>query len=97
MRWRLDVARQRTLEPDWPAVAGSADPRSMPQAEVARQMRLSRGTVAKWWHRWCVEGEAGLVDRSSRPLRSPRRTDAGVEQRICRLRPAHSEGNDSTR
>ena len=71
--------------------------RSMSQAEVVRQMRLSRGTVAKWWHRWCVEGEAGLVDRSSRPLRSPRRTDAGVEQRICRLRPAHSEGNDSTR
>ena len=30
-------------------------------------MRLSRGTVAKWWHRWCAEGEAGLVDRSSRP------------------------------
>ena len=23
----------------------------MPQAEVARQMRMSRGTVAKWWNR----------------------------------------------
>ena len=64
----------------------------MLQAEVARQMRLSRGTVAKWWHRWCAEGEAGLVDRSSRPLRSPRRTDARVEQRICRLRRSTRRG-----
>ena len=45
----------------------------MPQAHVARQMGLSRGTVAKWWHRWLAEGEAGLVDRSSRPRRCPRR------------------------
>ena len=64
----------------------------MPQAEVARQMRLSRGTVAKWWHRWCEHGEAGLVDRSSRPHRSPRRTAAGVEQRICRLRRSTRRG-----
>ena len=58
----------------------------MPQAHVARQMGLSRGTVAKWWRRWCAEGEAGLVDRSSRPRNSPRRTPARVEERICRLR-----------
>ena len=62
----------------------------MPQAHVARQMGLSRGTVAKWWRRWCEEGEAGLVDRSSRPHRSPRRTAARVEERICRLRPQHA-------
>ena len=55
----------------------------MPQAHVARQMDLSRGTVAKWWHRWLAEGEAGLVDRSSRSNCSPRRTDAKVEERIC--------------
>ncbi|MCY3863177.1 MAG: helix-turn-helix domain-containing protein [bacterium] len=48
----------------------------MPQAHVAAQMGLSRATVAKWWHRWQAEGEAGLVDRSSRPRRSPRRTSA---------------------
>ena len=29
------------------------------QAEVARQMHLLRGTVAKLWGRWCNEGEAG--------------------------------------
>ena len=57
-----------------------------PQAHVAEQMCLSRGTVAKWWKRWQAEGRAGLVDRSSRPLRSPRRTDAAVEERVCGLR-----------
>lgn len=63
-----------------------------PQAEVARQMRMSRGTVAKWWNRWCEHGEAGLVDRSARPHRSPRRTDAKIEERICRLRRSTRRG-----
>ena len=30
-------------------------------------------TVYRWLKRWRVEGEAGLVDRSSRPRRSPSR------------------------
>ena len=49
-------------------------------------MRLSRGAVAKWWNRYVAEGESGLIDRSSRPHRSPERTQASVEERICRLR-----------
>ncbi len=57
-----------------------------PQAHVAVQMGLSRATVSKWWHRWLTEGDAGLVDRSSRPKRSPARTSTTVEKRICRLR-----------
>ena len=58
----------------------------MAQAHVAAQMSLSRATVAKWWHRWQSDGEAGLVDRPSRPHRSPRRTDPALEERVCRLR-----------
>ncbi len=64
----------------------------MPQAHVAVQMGLSRATVAKWWHRYVAEGEAGLVDRSSRPHRSPRRTPARLEERICRLRISTRRG-----
>ena len=64
----------------------------MPQAHVATQMGLSRGTVAKWWRLWCEHGEAGLVDRSSRPHRSPGRTPARVEERICRLRRSTRRG-----
>ncbi len=63
-----------------------------PQAEVARQMKLSRGTVAKWWRRWQEHGDCGLADRSSRPRRSPRRTDARTEERICRLRRTTKRG-----
>ena len=62
------------------------------QAEVARQMHFSRGTVAKWWHRWCAEGAAGLGDRSSRPHRSPRRTSPKLEERICGLRRSTKRG-----
>ena len=58
----------------------------MAQAHVAAQMGLSRATVAKWWNRWQAQGRAGLVDRSSRPHRSPRRTDSKIEERVCRLR-----------
>lgn len=38
------------------------------------------------------EGEAGLVDRSSRPHRSPRSITARVEERICRLRRSTRRG-----
>jgi transposase-like protein len=56
------------------------------QVELAHQMRLWRGTVAKWWHRYQAEGAAGLGDRSSRPHRCPTRTASRIEERICRLR-----------
>ena len=37
------------------------------QAEVARQFRVSRATVAKYVRRYRAQGESGLLDRSSRP------------------------------
>ena len=64
----------------------------MPQAHVAAQMGVSRATVAKWWRRWLSEGEAGLVDRSLRPHRSPRRASASVERRGCWLRRSTRRG-----
>ena len=57
-----------------------------PAAHVAGEMGVSRATAYKWWHRYVVEGEAGLVDRSSCPRRSPRRTPALVERQIEVLR-----------
>jgi transposase len=38
---------------------------------VAEQPGVSRQTVYKWVRRWRAEGEAGLVDRSSRPHGCP--------------------------
>lgn len=57
-----------------------------PVAHVAPEMGVSRATAHKWWRRFTAEGVAGLVDRSSRPLRSPRRVPVRVERRIERLR-----------
>jgi transposase InsO family protein len=47
--------------------------------DVAAQLSVSRATVYKWLARFRAEGKAGLVDRSSRPHRMPRRTSLGIE------------------
>ena len=57
-----------------------------PATHVASEMGISRATAYKWWRRYVQEGEPGLHDRSSRPLRSPRRTPARVERQIEVLR-----------
>ncbi len=57
----------------------------MPQAHVAKQMGVSRAVVARWWHRFCEHGDAGLVDWLSKPHRSPRRISVAVEFRVCGL------------
>ena len=54
--------------------------------DVAESAGVCPRTIRKWVGRFRLEGAAGLLDRSSRPLRSPRRTPATVEQRIGELR-----------
>ena len=63
-----------------------------PQAEVARQFRVSRATVAKYVRRHREEGEAGLLDRSSRPHGCPRLTSPRRVKAICKLRCKRSWG-----
>ncbi len=43
-----------------------------PVAMVADELGVSRATAYKWLRRFEAEGEDGLLDRSSRPHRSPR-------------------------
>ena len=62
------------------------------QAEVARQFRVSRATVAKYVRRYREQGESGLVDRSSRPHRSPQLTPHRFVKAICKLRRKRSWG-----
>jgi transposase-like protein len=57
-----------------------------PVAHVAAEMGISRATAHKWMRRWRTEGEAGLHDRSSRPLATPHRTTPDAEATVCRLR-----------
>ena len=65
-----------------------------PIAHVASAMGISRRCASKWWHRYQELGADGLFDRSSRPRRSPARTPAKVEARICAIRRSEKLGPD---
>jgi transposase InsO family protein len=63
-----------------------------PAAHVAGQLGVSRATVCKWLRRYAVAGDAGLADRSSRPLRMPARTPQRAEERVLALRRRRRRG-----
>lgn len=63
-----------------------------PQARIAEQLGVSRGTVAKWIARHEAEGLVGLEDRSSRPHSSPRRVSDEVEAQVLALRAERHRG-----
>ncbi|WP_329394985.1 IS481 family transposase [Streptomyces lydicus] len=63
-----------------------------PVAHVAAEMGVSRPTAHKWMRRWRLEGEAGLLDRSSRPHTTPHRTAPDIEIQVCALRQTRKLG-----
>ena len=65
-----------------------------PQAHIAKAMGISRKCVKTWIDRYTAEGEAGLVDRSSRPASMPTRTSPEVEAEVVELRRAERHGQD---
>ena len=60
--------------------------RAEPVTETAAALGVSARTVYKWLDRYEREGEAGLLDRSSRPTCCPHATSAGVVRQIDKLR-----------
>jgi len=60
--------------------------------EAAATFNVSVATVHRWWGRWSQASEqerrslSCLLDRSSRPTRSPRRLAPEAEQAICECR-----------
>jgi transposase len=65
---------------------------------AAAAFSVSPATAYRWWLRWEQAGEearrtlACLLDRSSRPHRSPRRLAPELEERICACRRATGWG-----
>jgi transposase InsO family protein len=55
---------------------------------AAAAFNVSPATVHRWWHRWLDGGRRpeALLDRSSRPRRSPRLLAAELQERICACR-----------
>jgi transposase len=55
---------------------------------AAAAFNVSPATAHRWWHRW-LDGDrqaAALMDRSSRPRRSPRLLAPELQERICDCR-----------
>jgi hypothetical protein len=57
-----------------------------PLRRAAERFQVSVTTAARWAGRYRVQGEFGLIDRSSRPHHSPRRTPTRTERRIIKVR-----------
>ena len=77
------LTRRARLELCWEIARG----RSV--ASVAAEFRVSRTTAYRWWGRFAAHpevGQAGLVDRSSRPRRCHGQTSRRVEAQIVALR-----------
>ena len=55
---------------------------------AAAAFSVSSATAHRWWHRWLDGGRqpGALLDRSSRPLHSPRLLAAELQERICDCR-----------
>jgi transposase InsO family protein len=53
---------------------------------AAERFQVSPTTAARWASRYRQSGAAGMVDRPSRPHRSPRRTPTRRERRIIKVR-----------
>jgi transposase InsO family protein len=62
------------------------------KSEVARQYGVSRRWVITLVQRYLAEGDVGLEPRSRRPLSSPGRTAAVVEDEIVRIRKDLDKG-----
>lgn len=57
-----------------------------PLRRAAERFQVSVTTAARWADRYRALGEAGMADRSSRPVSSPRRTSVRRERRIIAIR-----------
>jgi transposase InsO family protein len=57
-----------------------------PMTRAAERFQVSRPTAQRWATRYRAMGAAGMIDRSSRPHHSPRRTPAPLVRKIVHLR-----------
>ena len=61
---------------------------------TAERFQVDPKTVRKWRDRFLAEGDSGLVDRSSRPHRSPNRTPRRLHRQVLHLRRKRRWGAD---
>ncbi len=76
----MNVHKNARLAPKGREILISRLERGEHPMDVATSMGVSASTVYKWRRRYRAEGFAGLLDRSSRPNASPKRTRPSVGQ-----------------
>ena len=64
---------------------------------AAAAFRVGVKTASKWVARYLASGVDGLLDRSSRPHRSPRRLASSLAERVVELRRTHMPGYEIAR
>ncbi|GLY55233.1 hypothetical protein Lesp01_88880 [Lentzea sp. NBRC 102530] len=64
----------------------------MPLPAAAKMFMVAERAACKWAARHHAEGQAGMLDRSSRPHHSPNRTPEPVVRRIVVQRWRHRLG-----
>jgi transposase InsO family protein len=64
---------------------------------AAAAFRVSARTAGKWVGRFQLAGMDGLLDRSSRPHRSPRQTCSSLLEKVLSLRRQHMPGYEIAR
>ena len=86
MPWRtMDVQQQRV------EFVTAAKRRSQPFRALCEEFGISRPTGYLWLHRYEQRGVQGIAERSRRPLASPRRTAADLEQRVVDVRQRYPD------
>src|SRR5216684_716666 len=81
MPWRtMDVHEQRV---DFVVAAAR---KSKPFRSLCHEFGISRPTGYLWLRRYQWHGVQGIAERSRKPLASPGRTDAVLEQRVIEVR-----------
>src|SRR3954451_12111650 len=78
-RGRRGPTRDRDLQEQTRLQAAGLFARQVPQAEVARELGVSRQNVSRWYRRWQQGGEAAVRSRGSTGP-SPRVSAEQLEQ-----------------
>ena len=78
----MNIHNNARLTPKGREILISRLERAEHPSDVAGAMGVSVRTVYKWRRRFRDDGVLGLMDASSRPLKSPSRTPADIEARV---------------
>lgn len=81
----MDVQEQRVR------FVVAAARKEKPFTALCREFEISRPTGYVWLKRYQESGVVGLVEKSRRPLRSPGRTPAKVEQQVVQVRERYPD------